>query len=127
MSSSNSSRRLAATRSLRCGSNFQDSVPSAGYTMENAMKWALMMLLAAVASLAQSLRVYSEFAEINAQGEVVAPQSPREILSPSIVRNGFTSFQIVLQVPKGTPVTLHVGQNPGYAVKIALYRQSGDR
>ena len=92
-----------------------------------AMKWALTLLLAATASVAQPLRVYSEFAVINAQGEAVAPESPREILSPAIVRNGFTSFQIVLQVPKGTPATLHVGQNPGYAVKIALYRQSGDR
>src|ERR1700674_4901229 len=102
MSSSNSSRRLAATRSLRCGSNFKDSVPSAGYTMENAVKWALIMLLAASASLAQPLRVFSEFAAINAQGEVVAPESPREILSPAIVRNGFTSFQVVIQGPKGT-------------------------
>ena len=92
-----------------------------------AMKWAPMLLLMAMTIVAQPLRVYSEFASINAQGEVVAPESPREILSPAIVRNGFTSFQIVLQVPKGTPATLHVGQNPEDAVKIALYRQSGDR
>lgn len=92
-----------------------------------AMKWALMLLLAAVASLAQPLRVYSEFAVINAQGEPVAPEAPREILSPAIVRNGLTSFQVVIQVPKGTPATLHVGQNPEDAVKIALYRRSGDR
>jgi hypothetical protein len=95
--------------------------------MENAMKWALVMLLAAVASLAQSLRVYSEFAEINAQGEVVAPESPREILSPSIVRNGFTSFQVVIQAPKGTPFTLHVGQNPADAVKVTMYRTASGR
>jgi hypothetical protein len=86
-----------------------------------------MLLLAATASLAQPLRVYSEFAAINAQGEVVAPESPREILSPAIVRNGFTSFQVVVQVPKGTPFTLHVGQNPADAVKVTLYRESGER
>jgi hypothetical protein len=91
------------------------------------MKWAPMLLLAATASLAQPLRVYSEFASINAQGEVVAPESPREILSPAIVRNGFTSFQVVIQAPKGTPFTLHVGQNPDDAVKLSLYRASGDR
>jgi hypothetical protein len=94
--------------------------------MENAMKWALIMLLVATASLAQPLRVFSEFAEINAQGTVAAPESPREILSPAIVRNGFTSFQVVIQVPKGAPFTLHVGQNPADAVNVALYRESGE-
>jgi hypothetical protein len=94
--------------------------------MENAMKWALIMLLAATASLAQPLRVFSEFAEISAQGEVAAPESPREILSPAIVRNGFTSFQVVIRVPKGTPFTLHVGQNPADAVNVTLYRDSGE-
>jgi hypothetical protein len=90
------------------------------------MKWALM-LLGAAATLAQPLRVYSEFAEINAQGEVVAPESPREILSPAMVRNGFTSFQVVILAPKGTPFTLYVGQNPAEAVKVTVYRESGDR
>ena len=92
-----------------------------------AMKWAPMLLLAAAASLAQPLRVYSEFAEINAQGEVAAPESPREILSPAIVRNGFTSFQIVVQAPKGAPFALYVGQNPAEAVKVTLYRKGGGR
>jgi hypothetical protein len=92
-----------------------------------AMKWAPMLLLAAAASVAQPLRVYSEYAEINARGEVVAPESPREILSPAMVRNGFTSFQVVIQAPKGTPFTLYVGQNPAEAVKITLYRASGGR
>jgi len=86
-----------------------------------------MLVLAATASPAQPLRVYSEFAVINTQGEVVAPESPREILSPAIVRNGFTSFQIVIKVPKGSPYTLHVGQNPSDAVKVSLYRKAGDR
>ena len=92
-----------------------------------AMKWALMLLLGAAASVAQPLRVYSEFAEINAQGEVVAPDSPREILSPAMVRNGFTSFQVVIQAPKGAPFTLHVGQNPAEAAKVTMYRKAGGR
>ena len=92
-----------------------------------AMKWAPMLLLVATASLAQPLRVYSEFAAINAKGEVLAPGSPREILSPALVRNGFTSFQVVIQAPKGTPFTLHVGLNPADAVKVTLYRRAGDR
>jgi hypothetical protein len=92
-----------------------------------AMKWVPVLLLAAMTSLAQPLRVYSEFAVINPQGEAVAPESPREILSPAVVRNGFTSFQIVIEVPKGAPFTLHVGQNPPEAVKVTTYRKAGDR
>ena len=77
--------------------------------------------------LAQSLRVYSEFAQINSKGEVTAPAQPREILSPALVRNGFTSFQIVVQVEPGTQYFLHVGQNPEDAVRVTLYRESGER
>jgi hypothetical protein len=44
--------------------------------MEIAMKIALTLLLA-VTGVAQPLRVYSEFARIDAQGEAVAPESPR--------------------------------------------------
>lgn len=77
--------------------------------------------------LAQSLRVYSEFAQINSDGNVTAPADPREILSPALVRNGFTSFQIVVQVPPETQYWLHIGQNPEAAVRVTLYRKSGDK
>jgi len=43
---------------------------------------------------------------------VVAPEHPREILSPAIARNAFASFQVVVQVAKGARYTLHIGQNP---------------
>ena len=82
--------------------------------------------LAALPMMAQSLRVYSEFARIDASGEVTAPAQPREILSPAIVRNGFTSFQIVVQVKSGTPYWLYVGENPDNAVKVSMYRESGE-
>jgi hypothetical protein len=94
--------------------------------MEIAMKIALTLLLA-VTGVAQPLRVYSEFARIDAQGEAMAPESPREILSPTIVRNGYTSFQIVAQVPKGAVFTLHVGQNPEGALKVTVYKEPGGR
>ncbi|HLH38981.1 MAG TPA: hypothetical protein VKX39_07525 [Bryobacteraceae bacterium] len=76
---------------------------------------------------AQSLRVYSEFARIDASGNVTAPAQPREILSPAVVRNGFTSFQIVVQVKSGTPYWLYVGENPDNAVKVSMYREIGER
>jgi len=72
---------------------------------------------------AQSLQLYSELAEIDSLGNVTAPENPREILSPMIVRGGFTSFQIVVQVKPGTAYGLHIGQNPEHAVEVKLYRR----
>jgi len=86
-----------------------------------------VLLLLSTPLIAQSLRVYSEFAEINLKGEVTAPAEPREILSPAIVRNGFTSFQIVMQVEQGTPYQLHIGENPEGAVRVTVYRESGEK
>jgi len=95
---------------------------------KNRMKWVLVgllhaMLVAGPAS-GQLLNVYSEFAKIDAQGNVVAPESPREILSPALVRNGFTSFQVVVQVPPGTDYLLRLGQNPANAAKVTFYAET---
>jgi hypothetical protein len=72
------------------------------------------------------MRVYSEFAKIDTTGKVTAPAEPREILSPAIARNAFSSFQVVVDVPKGTPYQLYVAQNPDNAVEVTLYRENGD-
>ena len=90
------------------------------------MKTAVFLLLVS-AAWAQSLRVYSEFAQIDATGKVTAPAEPREILSPAIARNAFSSFQVVVEVPQGTPYQLYVAQNPENAVEVSLYRENGDR
>jgi hypothetical protein len=87
----------------------------------------LALLFLCVPLIAQSVRVYSEFAVIDAKGEITAPAQPREILSPAIVRNGFTSFQIVVQVEPGTPYWLYVGQNPEDAVRVTVYRESREK
>jgi hypothetical protein len=84
-----------------------------------------LLLLPAVWS--QPLRVYSEFAKIDATGRVTAPAEPREILSPAIARNAFSSFQIVVDVPQGTSYQLYVAQNPENAVEVTLYRENGDK
>jgi len=84
-----------------------------------------LLLLPAVWS--QPLRVYSEFAKIDATGKVTAPAEPREILSPAIARNAFSSFQIVVDVPRGTSYQLYVAQNPENAVEVTLYRENGDK
>lgn len=87
------------------------------------MKAAVLLVLAAGALCAQNLQVYSEFAQITDAGEAVAPENPREILSPAVARNAFSSFQIAIQVPKGTRFLVYMGQNPDDAAKVTLYRR----
>lgn len=89
------------------------------------MKTAVFLLLVSAAAWSQPLRVYSEFAQIDARGHVTAPAEPREILSPAIARNAFSSFQIVVEVAQGTPYQLYVAQNPENAVEVTLYREIG--
>ncbi len=90
------------------------------------MKSGFVLLLAAallaMPGASQTLNVYSEFAQIDAQGNVVAPETPREILSPALVRNGFTTFQVVVQAPPDMSWVLRIGQNPEKAADVALYR-----
>jgi hypothetical protein len=90
------------------------------------VKLGLFLLLTGCA-WAQPLTVYSEFARIDAAGKVTAPETPREILSPALARNAFTSFQVVVQVPKGTVYQLYIAQNPENSVRVTLYRENGDR
>jgi hypothetical protein len=89
------------------------------------VRFALLLLCCPLFS--QSLRVYSEFAGIDANGDVTAPAQPREILSPAIVRNGFTSFQVVVTIQPGMSYWLYVGQNPDDAVRVTMYLESGSK
>ena len=92
--------------------------------MKSAILLGLAFLAACACAEAQPLRVFSEFVKIDAAGNVVVPESPREILSPAVARNAFTTFQIVIQVPPETPYTLRIGLNPDKAVKYTLYRET---
>jgi hypothetical protein len=88
------------------------------------MKWALLLGWATALS-AQSVQVYSEFAQFNDAGEVVAPENPREILSPAVARKAFSTFQLAIQVPRGVKFLVYIGQNPDNAAKVTLYRREG--
>ena len=91
------------------------------------MKWALLLGFAGSFLFAQSVQVYSEFAQLNAAGEVVAPENPREILSPAVARNAFSSFQLAIQVPRGVQFLVYIGQNPDNAAKVTLYHRAGEK
>jgi hypothetical protein len=87
------------------------------------MKPVALLALTAGAICAQTIQVYSDFARLNDAGEVSAPANPREILSPAVARNAYSSFQIAIQIPKGTKFLLYVGQNPDDAAKVTLFRR----
>ena len=89
------------------------------------MKWALLLGFASGSLFGQSIQVYSEFAQLTDSGEVVAPENPREILSPAVARNAFSSFQLAIQVPRGVKFLLYIGQNPDNAAKVTLFRRDG--
>jgi hypothetical protein len=91
------------------------------------MNRALILSLLSLTASAQTVQVYSEFARLSESGEVLAPTDPREILSPAVPRNAFSTFQIAIQVPRGSKYIVFIGQNPVDTVKVTLYRRAGER
>lgn len=99
--------------------------------MKRALMLGRMLSVFAVAACGQTVQVYSEFARLSESGDPISPMEPREILSPALVRNAFTSFQIAVQVAptqgKATMFHLYMGQNPEGALKVTVYRRAGDK
>lgn len=91
------------------------------------------MILLAAASIAlsgQRLLVYSEFQRVKPDGEVVAAdrvEHRREILSPAVLRNAYTTLRVVVESPPGQPYHLYVGQNPDDTVQCTLYQEEYTR
>ena len=70
--------------------------------------------------------VVSEFQRIDPFGQTVAEDrqdNQREILSPAVVRNGTSSFQVVVEVSAGKTYYLEVGLNPEQAVQVHVYKE----
>jgi hypothetical protein len=83
-------------------------------------------LLAALRLGAQSIEVHTEFQRVNPQGEILtidATPKPREILSPALVRNGFTSFHVVVRSRRPVSYFLLTGTNPPDVLKTAFYKE----
>src|SRR5713101_3036412 len=86
----------------------------------------LLGLIIAARLASQTLEVHSEFLRVNPRGEILAVDAtpkPREILSPAIVRNGFTSFHIVVRSPRPASYFLLAGSNPPDVFKTAIYKE----
>jgi hypothetical protein len=88
---------------------------------------SILGLLFATTCCAQTVQVYSEFARLSESGDPLAPENPREILSPAVPRNAFSTFQVAIQTPRGTKYNIYIGQNPVDAVKVTLYRRTGEK
>jgi hypothetical protein len=91
------------------------------------MRAALLLLAAAGGLAGQTLeaRFLSEFRRVGPNGEIVAADSagtPREIISPALIRNGFTSFHLVAKGPPGASFMLYIASNPDRVLRPVLYR-----
>ena len=69
---------------------------------------------------AQSVEVYSEFWPL--QGASVPH---REIISPAVPRNAWTTFQVLVTAPPGTSYFLFCQTNPPGLVETQLYKRMG--
>ncbi len=86
----------------------------------------VLFLLLSGPVLAQSLQVVSEFQRFDPFGDVVPVDrtaEPREILSPALARNAFTSFHVIVNIPERDPFFLFVQTNPADVFQISLYEE----
>ncbi|MBI4892296.1 MAG: hypothetical protein HY821_16850 [Acidobacteria bacterium] len=93
---------------------------------------AILFILAAASMTlsGQRVLVYSEFQRVGPDGNVIQTdrvESRREILSPAVARNAFTTFRVAVEVPNGSPYTIHIAQNPEDSVKVAFYQEEYSR
>jgi hypothetical protein len=83
----------------------------------------------AVASVFGQVEVYSEFRRPGPDGRLVrqdAAGTAREILSPAVARNAYSTYFVVIHGSTDQKVTLYLGANPEGAVLSTLYRAQFD-
>lgn len=72
------------------------------------------------------MRVYSEFRRVDPFGQIVAADRggrPREILSPMVARNAFTSYHVAVTLKQPGEYKLDIGQNPENTFRATLYKE----
>ena len=72
------------------------------------------------------LRIYSEFQRIPQSGEILAADRaapPREILSPAVLRNAFSSFQFAVTGRPQSTYFISLQTNPENVFQYKVYRQ----
>ena len=69
--------------------------------------------------------MYSEFRRIDPFGKIVRADQggpAREILSPAVARNAYTSWLAAVTMPPGKPFHFYVAQNPEDRLGLTIYR-----
>ncbi len=69
-----------------------------------------------------SLLLLSQVHEVRVTSEFRQDTGGREILSPALPRNAWTTFHVVLTGPPSTEFSLHIGQNPEDFLRVRLLR-----
>jgi hypothetical protein len=72
----------------------------------------------------QTLEVHTEFLRTDPGGRILAvdaTESPRELISPAVVRNAWVSFQVVVDAPDNN-YFLFVGSNPPGVFRTSVYK-----
>ena len=82
-----------------------------------------LLLLCCPGLSAQSIEVYSEFARLDRSSELM---ERREIISPAMARNGYSTFQVVVNARKGASYFLFCETNPEQIVDARLYKVGPD-
>jgi hypothetical protein len=73
------------------------------------------------------LRIYSEFDRLSAADDLIdntPGRTPQEIISPAVVRNGFTSFHVAVTARPGILYWFAVQSNPADVFGIKVYKES---
>jgi hypothetical protein len=87
------------------------------------VKLAALKVLLSTGLFAQSVELHSEFWPLHG-----APVPAREIISPAVPRNAWTTFQVLVTAPPGTSYFLFCQTNPPGLVDTRLYkRMPGDK
>ncbi|MDQ6678985.1 MAG: hypothetical protein M3Z09_17010, partial [Acidobacteriota bacterium] len=94
------------------------------------MKLVAAALIFAASVAAQTVEVFSEFERVDSWGHLLGEgtaQPPREVISPAVPRNGFTSFHVAVTARPGVSYFLFIQTNPPNLIEPKLYKEFDDR
>jgi hypothetical protein len=92
----------------------------------SVFRFAWLLAAAGIALSGQRLLMYSEFQRVRPDGEVAQADRVdhrRELISPAVARNAFTTWRIAVEAPPGAAYHLYIGQNPDDTAKVTLYQE----
>jgi hypothetical protein len=96
----------------------------------SVFRFAWLLAAAGTALSGQRLLMYSEFQRVRPDGEVAQAdrvEHRRELISPAVARNAFTTWRIAVEAPPGADYHLYIGQNPDDTAKVTLYQEEYTR